>query len=279
MGAAALPALFVSHGGGPWPWMDGPFRAMHARLEASLRALPASLDAPPRAVLLVSAHWEAPAFTLGSAATHTLLYDYSGFPAETYHLHYPARGAPELAAHAVALLQAAGLPGARDATRGLDHGAFVPLALAWPGAEVPVVPMSLRTGLDPAEHLRAGAALAPLCKDGVLLLASGSSYHNLHDRGREGSAPSEAFDDWLQQVLVRDPPAARAASLIDWTGAPAARIAHPREEHLLPLMVAVGAAGDAPGRCIFHEARSFGYASVSNFAFPATTRETSQSRS
>lgn len=279
MTAAPLPAVFVSHGGGPWPWMDGPFRAMHARLEASLRALPALLERPPRAVLLVSAHWEEPTFTLGGAATHALLFDYSGFPEETYRLRYPARGEPPLAGRAAALLRSAGLPAALDTTRGLDHGAFVPLALAWPGAEIPVVPMSLRAGLDPAEHLRAGAALAPLRGEGVLLLASGSSYHNLRDRGREGAAPSAAFDHWLQQVLVRDPPAARAASLIDWAGAPSAAIAHPREEHLLPLMVAVGAAGDAPGRCIFHEAQSFGYASVSHFAFMAATRETSQSRS
>lgn len=263
----ALPCVFVSHGGGPWPWMQGPMREAHRSLERALRVLPEEIAARPTAILAVSAHWEASAFTVGTAQRHALLYDYHGFPPETYALSYAPQGAAALAEGVSDRLAAAGLPVAKDSTRGLDHGVFVPIAVSWPGADIPVVPLSLLAGLDPERHLHAGEALKPLREEGVLVLASGSSYHNLRDRGREGPAPSAAFDAWLQQVLVAVDPAGRRAALIEWERAPAARIAHPREEHLLPLMVAVGAAGRDVGRCVFREPQSFGYATVSNFLF------------
>ncbi len=262
-----VPCAFVSHGGGPWPWMQGPMRDWHGSLEDALRALPTEIGTRPTAILAVSAHWEASAFTVGTAERHTLLYDYHGFPPETYALPFAPPGVAALAENVADCLATAGLPVTRDSTRGLDHGVFVPIAVSWPEADIPVVPLSLHAGLEPALHLRAGEALAPLREEGVLVLASGSSYHNLRDRGREGPSPSALFDAWLQQVLVDADPAERQAALLAWQRAPAARIAHPREEHLLPLMVAVGAAGTDVGRCVFREPRSFGYATVSNFLF------------
>src|SRR5262249_8806523 len=151
---------------------------------------------------------------------------------------------PELAARVQALLDAAGIASGADAERGLDHGVFVPLKVAFPEAQLPTVQLSLRAGLDPAEHLAIGRALAPLRDEGVLLIGSGMSYHNMRGFMKpESLAFSERFDAWLAQAVTAEP-AARDAQLADWQRAPSAREAHPREEHLLPLMVAAGAAGE-----------------------------------
>ncbi len=260
------PTFFLSHGGGPWPWMDGDFRQAHAKLEASLQAVPASLPAPPKAILMVSAHWEAPAFTVMTSARPGMLYDYGGFPPHTYEVVYPAPGDPALAERVVQLIEAAGLPAARDATRGFDHGAFCTLAPMYPEAQVPVVQLSLRSGLDPAEHLALGRALAPLRDQGVLILGSGFSFHNLAlmFNGR-GHAPSVAFDAWLQDALPA--PEGRAQRLQGWEQAPAARVAHAREEHLLPLMVAAGAAENEAGQCCYHEIDYISGITASSFRF------------
>ncbi|MFG6439310.1 DODA-type extradiol aromatic ring-opening family dioxygenase [Roseateles sp. LKC17W] len=260
------PTFFLSHGGGPWPWMDGDFRQAHARLEASLQAVPASLPEAPRAILMISAHWEAPAFTVQTAAHPGMLYDYGGFPPHTYEVQYPAPGAPALAERVVALIEAAGLPAARDSQRGFDHGAFCTLVPMYPDANIPVVQLSLRQGLDPAEHLALGRALAPLRDEGVLILGSGFSFHNLGlmFNGR-GQAPSVAFDAWLQGALPS--PEGRAERLSAWAQAPAARQAHAREEHLLPLMVAAGAAEGDAARCSYHEANYLGGITASSFRF------------
>ena len=264
-----LPTLYLVHGGGPWPWMDGQMREFHAGLAQSLAALPAQLPERPRAVLLVTAHWEAPVFTLSAGAAPGMLYDYAGFPENTYQVRYGAPGAPALAARAAALLQEAGIAAALDEQRGFDHGTFVPMFAMYPDADMPVLQCSLLRGLDPARHIAAGRALAPLRDEGVLIVGSGSSYHNMQVRGPAAFAPSQAFDAWLQQVLVDSDPALRDDALVRWASAPAARHAHPREEHLLPLMVAAGAAQGEPGRCIFHEARFFGTSTVSSFGFGA----------
>lgn len=264
-GMTKQPSFFLSHGGGPWPYMDGDYRQAHALLEASLRALPASLPEPPRAVLIVSAHWEEPAFTVMTSPAPGMRYDYSGFPAHTYELSYPARGAPALAERVVTLIEAAGLPAARHAQRGFDHGAFCTLAPMFPAAEVPVLQLSLQRGLDPTRHLALGRALAPLRQEGVLMLGSGFSFHNLQLLGPAGREASAAFDAWLQQSLPD--PAGRAERLIDWAHAPSARLAHPREEHLLPLMVAAGAAEGEPGHCIYREERFMGGVTSSSFRF------------
>ncbi|WP_082532766.1 class III extradiol ring-cleavage dioxygenase [Pelomonas sp. Root1237] len=260
-----LPSFFLSHGGGPWPFMDGDYRRAHARLETSLQALPATLPAKPKAILMISAHWEEAAFTVMTSPAPGMLYDYGGFPAHTYEVVYPAPGDPALAERVVALIQAAGLPAARDAQRGFDHGAFCTLVPMYPDAEVPVVQLSLKRGLNPVEHIALGRALAPLRDEGVLILGSGFSFHNLRLYGSAGREPSAAFDAWLQSTLPS--PAGRAERLQAWAQAPAARLAHPREEHLLPLMVAAGAAEGEAASCHYHETEFMGGVTASSFRF------------
>ncbi|HEU5352518.1 MAG TPA: class III extradiol ring-cleavage dioxygenase [Terracidiphilus sp.] len=247
------PALFIPHGGGPCFFMDwtwGPADTWHAT-RRFLESIAASLPEAPRAILVVSGHWEEPAFTASAAAQPALIFDYSGFPADTYQLTWPAPGSPHLAAQAAQLLRHAGLPSATSPTRGFDHGVFVPLKVAFPGADVPVVPLSLVSSLDPALHLAAGRALAPLRDEGVLIIASGMSFHNLgayfHPETRDRA---RAFDAWLT-AAAQSHALERAAILTRWRQAPSAAFAHPREEHLAPLFVAAGAASDAPGTRIF----------------------------
>ncbi|PZP36823.1 MAG: dioxygenase [Roseateles depolymerans] len=261
-----MPTFFLSHGGGPWPYMDGDFRQAHAQLEASLKGLPATLPEAPKAILMVSAHWEEDAYTVMTAPHPGMLYDYGGFPPHTYEVVYPAPGDPALAARVQALIAAAGLPTAANAQRGFDHGAFCTLEPMYPKADIPVVQLSLRHGLDPAEHLALGRALAPLRDEGVLILGSGFSFHNLRLMFRsEGYAPSAAFDAWLQQALPS--PEGRAERLQAWAQAPAARLAHAREEHLLPLMVAAGAAEGEVATCNYHETHYLGGLTASSFRF------------
>lgn len=262
-----LPTYFLSHGGGPWPYMPEMATAMRP-LAQSLADIPRQLGQTPKAVLMVTAHWEARAFTLGASPQPGMVYDYGGFPPHTYDVVYPAPGAPALAQRVQGLLEAAGLPVALDTQRGYDHGTFVPLAVMYPKAEVPVLQMSLRAGLDPAEHLALGRALAPLRDEGVLIVGSGLSYHNLRAFGPQAQAPSKAFDDWLQAALAAAP-AQRTQHLLDWAQAPAARLCHPREEHLLPLMAALGAAEADTATCVYHDEAIFGGVTASSFRFDA----------
>jgi aromatic ring-opening dioxygenase catalytic subunit (LigB family) len=260
------PTFFLSHGGGPWPFMDGDYRRAHAKLEASLQTLPATLPEKPKAILMISAHWEEAAFTVMTSPAPGMLYDYGGFPAHTYEVVYPAPGDPLLAERVLALIEAAGLPAARDDQRGFDHGAFCTLVPMYPQADVPVVQLSLKRGLDPADHLALGRALAPLRNEGVLILGSGFSFHNLGLLfNGSGSAPSAAFDAWLQAALPL--PDGREERLKTWAQAPAARQAHAREEHLLPLMVAAGAAEGEAGECSYHETGYLGGVTASSFRF------------
>jgi aromatic ring-opening dioxygenase catalytic subunit (LigB family) len=196
-----------------------------------------------------------------------ILYDYYGFPPESYAITWPAPGSPPLAARVRALLDLAGLPSAEDGERGFDHGTFIPLKLTFPDADVPTIQLSLEEGLDPARHLAIGRALAPLRDEGVLLVGSGMSYHNMRGfRHREGRADAEAFDAWLQRAAISEA-VERDAALTRWSAAPAARRAHPREEHLLPLMVMAGAAGADRGRVTF--TGTFGGARISAVEFGA----------
>lgn len=262
-----LATYFLSHGGGPWPWLTGPFREHYRLLEASLEASARELGGKPRAILMVSGHWEAAEFSVMASAHPGMIYDYAGFPDHTYEVRYPAPGSPELAARVQRLLEAAGLAARLDPARGFDHGCFVPLAVMFPQADVPVVQLSLKVGYDPATHLAAGRALAPLRDEGVLILGSGLSYHNLREFGAGAKEASGAFDAWLQETLLRVPPAERSRRLLQWEAAPAARRAHPREDHLIPLMVALGAAEDAPATCVYHEQGFFGGVTASSFRF------------
>ena len=266
MTANRLPTYFISHGGGPWPYVPDMRRAMH-QLEASLQDIPRQLGATPKAILVISAHWEKPTFTVMSNPTPPMLYDYAGFPEHTYHIVYPAPGSTALARRTKALIEAAGMPAMLDAERGFDHGTFCPLVVMYPAANVTVVQLSLRTGLDPAEHLALGRALAPLRDEGILIVGSGLSYHNLRALGPAGHAPSATFDQWLQHTLIAASPVERSIQLIEWAKAPAARHAHPREEHLIPLMVAVGAAETEDGTCVYHDEAAFGSIVASSFRF------------
>ena len=262
---STLPTYFISHGGGPWPWMADALAA-NQQLAASLADMPRQIGVTPRAVLMVSGHWEEPAFTVMAHPQPPMLYDYSGFPANTYTVQYPAPGAPDVALRVQALVAAAGLPVRLDARRGFDHGAFVPLHVMYPDAKVPVLQLSLRADMDPAAHLALGRALAPLRREGVLIVGSGLSYHNLRRLGPPAQAPSAAFDAWLQQTLLEAGSAERSQRLVDWESAPAARLSHPREEHLIPLLVAVGAAEAEAATCTYHEVSDF-VGTVSSFRF------------
>jgi aromatic ring-opening dioxygenase catalytic subunit (LigB family) len=245
------PTLFIPHGGGPCFFMDDP-TGVWTGMATFLESLPARLPETPKAILIVSGHWEAQGFVFTGTAQPALIYDYHGFPAHTYQLRYNAPGAPILAQKAANLLLAAGLPAQIDPARGLDHGVFVPLKVAFPDANIPVVEMSVDARLDPSMHLAAGRALASLRDEGVLILATGMSFHNMRGYGDPRfTEPSEQFDTWLADSLILTGKA-REDRLMAWETAPAARLSHPEEEHLLPVMVAAGAA-TGPGEKIYSE--------------------------
>jgi aromatic ring-opening dioxygenase catalytic subunit (LigB family) len=269
MSTFRLPTYFISHGGGPWTHMKEQMGHKYDALEASLKAIPPAIGVRPKAVLVISGHWEEPHFTVMSSPNPPMIYDYSGFPAHTYQIRYSAPGSPEVAQRVFQLLDAAGLPARLDARRGYDHGTFVPLYAMYPAADVPVLQLSLRSGYDPATHVAAGRALAPLREENVLIIGSGLSYHNLREMGPSAHAASKAFDDWLQETLVLTTAEERVKRLLAWDRAPAARQAHPREDHLIPLMVAVGAAEREHAQRVYHEDTFFGGVAVSSFRFGA----------
>jgi aromatic ring-opening dioxygenase catalytic subunit (LigB family) len=251
-----LPALYIPHGGGPCFFMDwtlGPPDTWN-KMAGWLRDLGRRF-AKPEALLVVSAHWEEPVATVQSGARPALYFDYYGFPAHTYELTWPAPGAPAVAARVRALLEAAGIPNREDPARGFDHGVFVPLKVAYPEARIPTLQLSIYPNMDPAAHLALGRALAPLRDEGVLIVGSGMSFHNLNaffSRTAAALEPSRGFDGWLERAVCGDPNA-RGEALRAWAKAPAARYSHPREDHLLPLMVAAGAAEGEPARRIFED--------------------------
>ncbi len=250
---ARQPAIFLPHGGGPCFFMDWPGGNPWEGLGDFLRRLPAALPARPRAILAVSGHWEAARFTVNAGAAPGMLYDYYGFPEHTYRLSYPAPGEPALAGRVKELLEAAGLPAATETARGFDHGVFVPFLLLDPQATIPVVQLSLQQGLDPGRHIALGRALAGLRDEGVLIVGSGMSYHNLRGFGPAFADASRRFDDWLTAAATDADAGRRDAALARWEQAPHARTCHPREEHLLPLMVVAGAARDEPGVKVFED--------------------------
>lgn len=261
------PVFFLSHGGGPWPWLDGPFREGFALLEASLQAIPAMLPARPRAVLVISGHWEEPGFTVSTARQPGMVYDYYGFPEHTYHISYPAPGSPEVAHRVIELAEQAGIPVTADPSRGFDHGTFSMLQPIYPEAEVPVVSLAMRADYDVDAHLALGSALAPLREEGVVIVGSGFTWHDLRRFDASARAPSAAFDGWLRHALTEVPPAERERLMRDWEQAPSARDAHPREDHLIPLMVAVGAAQGDRGSCIYAQDDLRGGITASSYRF------------
>ncbi|MFO0664080.1 MAG: class III extradiol ring-cleavage dioxygenase [Polyangiaceae bacterium] len=247
-----MPVVFLPHGGGPWPFVETGIGSKEelSGLAAYLKSLVQLPKQAPKAILVISAHWEERVPTLMTSEHPPMLYDYGGFPAAAYTLTWPAPGAPELAKRVESLLRTAGFETAVDAQRGFDHGTFVPLKLMYPEANVPTLQLSLVRGLDPAKHLALGKALAPLRDEGIFIIGSGLSYHNLRGFGPRGVEVSRIFDAWLGETATKESDE-RDARLLAWASAPAAREAHPREEHLLPLMVIAGAAGRDLGQRTF----------------------------
>lgn len=256
---ARFPTIFVPHGGGPWPFVKVP--GMDGKMEGLreyLVSLPQFLPAKPKALLVISAHWEEKVPTVQSSAAPPMLYDYSGFPPESYEITWPAPGSPALAAEVRELLEGRGIASASSEKRGYDHGTFVVTKLMAPEADIPTIQLSLTRDLDPARLFAIGQALAPLRDQGVLILGSGYSYHNM--RGFFASMSGDPrpgedakhFDAWLSETLSLAP-SERTTRLLAWESAPRARACHPREEHLLPLMVCAGAGAEDSVRMPFHE--------------------------
>lgn len=263
-----LPTLFIPHGGGPCFFMDpggGPADPMWQPMQAYLAGLIDSLSERPKAILLVSGHWEEEAVTVHAGSGHPLLYDYGGFPEHTYRLHWDAPGAPDVALRAKALLEGAGFPVGVERERGWDHGVFIPMMVAVPGADIPLTQLSLRNDLDPAAHIAIGKALAPLREEGVLIVGSGMSFHNLRARGPQVTPVADEWDAALVDAVTDPDPARRAKRVAAWDALPHAHFAHPREEHLLPLMVALGAGGEGPAVADYRD-HVLGWA-VSGFRF------------
>lgn len=255
-----LPTIFVSHGAPTLLGEDVPARDFLAGLG---RGLPR-----PNAILVVSAHWETPAPRVTTASRPETIHDFYGFPEDLYRLQYPAPGATETALRAVALLAAAGFAAAADPERGLDHGAWVPLRLAYPEADIPVTQLSIQPAEGPLHHVAMGRALAPLRAENILILASGGATHNLRELAwnspDEPPAWARAFDEWLAATLA----AGDEAGLIDYRArAPQAVRAHPRDEHLLPLLVAFGAGGVGARGTRLHAGFTHGPLSMAAFRF------------
>ena len=251
-----FPTLYIPHGGGPCFFMDwtmGPADTWD-KMENWLRQLANSIGARPRQIVVCSAHWEGEQILINSNPKPPLIYDYNGFPPHTYELEYPAPGSPQLATQIQNLLSDANISARLDAEHGLDHGTFIPFKLIYPDADIPIVQVSLRNDLEPAHHISVGRALASLRQTGTLIVGSGMSYHNIQAlmTPEQNNAGAEQFDLWLQNTCATKG-GKREELLCDWKNAPAAREAHPREEHLLPLMFVAGAAGDEEGVAIYQD--------------------------
>lgn len=246
-----MPVLFVPHGGGPLPLLND---ANHQELRAFLSSVALKIPTP-KAIILITAHWEEAQVTLSSHSHPGMLFDYYGFPPEAYKLSYPAPGEPQLAEEIARLLKASGIAVKLDNQRAFDHGTFVPLKLMYPDANIPVVQMSLVQHLDPKTHIAIGEALASLRDQGILIVGSGMSFHNMRaffSQDPKVLHRSAEFDHWLTESLTEGN-VDTMARLIEWQSAPEARFSHPREEHLLPLHVCFGAAH----RKTIHATRNF----------------------
>ena len=256
-----LPTLYIPHGGGPCFFIKpedmppGMPSGVWDSMADYLIGIDAMVGRRPKAVLVITAHWLTPRPTFSVIQKPDLYYDYYNFPDYTYQLKYPVAGAPEVAARARALLADAGIASDSDDTRGIDHGVFIPFLLIYPDADVPIVAMSLQQDMNAAEHLAIGQALAPLRDENVLIVGSGMSFHNMRAMMTGTRDPaSEQFAAWLTDAATA-PPAQRNAALAAWEQATGARASHPvqAQEHLIPLMVAAGAADSDVGKESFSD--------------------------
>ncbi|MGH7041333.1 MAG: dioxygenase family protein [Acetobacteraceae bacterium] len=256
-----LPTLFLSHGSPMTVLADTPGHRFLARLAGNLPR--------PKAILVASAHWLTTVPVLNAPERNETIHDFDGFPPALYACRYPAPGAPELARRAAGLLAGAGLAVAVDPERGLDHGAWVPLLLAWPEADIPVAELAIQPRQGPAHHLAVGRALAPLASEDILVFGSGSFTHNLGRVRRDAvGAPDApdvaAFADWMGRALEQG----RMEDLLAYrTRAPSAAEQHPTDEHLLPLFVALGAAGEGAKAERLHASADYGVLRMDAFAF------------
>lgn len=253
-----LPSLFLSHGAPDLPFSPIPARDFTRGLGRGLEGV--------RGIVIVSAHWEAARPTIGTAAQPETIHDFGGFDRKLYLQRYPAATAPGVIATLSDALDAAGIGHDTDPRRGYDHGVWVPLMLAFPAADLPVVQLSLPRGAGALACYRLGQALAPLRAEDILVIGSGSLVHNLGRVGREGSPVpgwAQAFDDWFVDAAL----AGETGTLLAFPAAPAeARIAHPTPEHLMPAYVALGAGNGDPAR-VLHRSFSWGSLSMTALAF------------
>jgi 4,5-DOPA dioxygenase extradiol len=253
MAPSLAPVLYLPHGGGPLPLLRDP---NHHRLTQFISGLGQKL-ATPAAILVISAHWETVQPALTAADNPALLFDYSGFPAQSYQLSYPAPGAPQLATKIAEKLQQAGFNSQLNISRGWDHGVFVPLLMLRPQADIPVLQLSLLKGLDPATHIALGEAISFLRAQNVLIIGSGMSFHNMQAFFRQDLLSDNQVYEF-NQYLIDSLSAAldydeQANRLTAWLDAPHARLMHPREEHLLPLHVCFGAAKGGAAQLLFND--------------------------
>ena len=239
--------LYIPHGGGPLPLLD---EATYGNLNTYLRGFKDSIEKPD-AIIVISAHWEEPVVSITARPKPPMLFDYYGFPPETYEYEYPAPGEPELAGRVHELLGNSGIQSRLDHDRGFDHGVFIPLMLMYPQADIPCIQISLCDAMDAAFHIRLGKALTGLKQDNLLILGSGYSFHNMSvlmsQANESNQQKNRLFEDWLAQTCSDTglSEIEREHRLADWTLAPHARFCHPREEHLLPLQVCYGVGGSA----------------------------------
>jgi len=256
-----LPSLFLSHGAPTLPLTDTPARRFLGGLGARLLR--------PKAILVISAHWETESPLVSAVERNDTIHDFRGFPRPLYEITYPAPGAPSLASEIAELLRASGLSCGIDKVRGLDHGAWVPLLLMYPEADIPVLQLSIQPHLGPAHHLRLGRALERLRGEGVLIIGSGSMTHDLAEfRGQALDAPVpdwvSRFADWFGEKLD----AAKLDDLLDYRRqAPFAVKNHPSDEHLLPLYAALGAAGASWRAEHLHASATHGILRMDVYAF------------
>jgi aromatic ring-opening dioxygenase catalytic subunit (LigB family) len=237
--------IYIPHGGGPWPLLGD---SRHVDLIRFLEKIPAFLI-KPSAILIISAHWEEKVPTLNATAFPSLFYDYYGFPEETYSITYPAPGEPVLAEKLADLFEKNTIHAGIERNRGYDHGVFVPLKLMYPEADIPCLQLSLQNSLNPGQHIQIGEILRSMRKDNLLIIGSGSSFHNLtafrNNTVGEENHWNETFENWLIETLSSNEISdeVRRERMEKWFEAPFAEYCHPREEHLLPLHVCFGAAG------------------------------------